>query len=195
MVRGTVLFVAPLLWAAASSAQVCTARFEGQPDAKWTAVPLGTASEAAMKTVTHLRCLTCKPEISVSLAAGPASPALQNMPIGRKTGLDWARAVVEDPASREGFRESVLRSELRSSPGCSLKGAVTGVDVVGNLGAIGTAIEAECSQGAAKLLAEFYSAYDYACQYQVQVVWPAAALSPALRDDVKALLKTTHFGQ
>ena len=108
------------------------------------------------------------------LTAGPASPALQTMPvIGKKSGMDWAKAVVEDPANREGFRESVLRSELRSSPGCSLQGTVTGVAEIGNMGAIGTAIQAECAQAPTKLSGEFYSAYDGTCEYQVQLVGSA----------------------
>jgi hypothetical protein len=30
--------------------------------------------------------------------------------------MDWARAVYDDPANREGLHQSVLRSALRSSP-------------------------------------------------------------------------------
>lgn len=196
MIRATFLSVLPLLLAAAASAQMCSARIEPRPDPKWSSVassPIGTPG-AQLRTMAHLRCIGCKPEVSVLLLAGPASPALQNMPIGRKVGLEWARAVVDDPASREGFRRSVLRSELRSSPGCTLQGAVKGAEMVGNLGAIATAIEAQCSQGTANLSGEFYSAYDYNCEYQVQVVWPGGTLAPAARSDVNMLLSTVHFG-
>jgi hypothetical protein len=65
--------------------------------------------------MSQLVCRGCQPEGSMLLTAGPASP---NMPLGDRTGMDWARAVYADPANREGFRRSVLRSELRASPGC-----------------------------------------------------------------------------
>ncbi len=132
------------------------------------------------------------------LTAGPASPALQTMPvIGRKTSMDWAKAVVEDPANREGLRESVLRSELRSSPGCRLQGAVTGVTEVGNMGMVGTAVRGECLQGSVKLSGEFYSGYDGTCEYQVQLVWGPGfvPLSPEGRAAVHAILKTVRFGR
>jgi hypothetical protein len=54
--------------------------------------------------------------------------------------------VYADPANREGFRRSALRSELRASPGCGLEGAVTGVAEIGNLGMIGTVIRATCAE-------------------------------------------------
>lgn len=131
------------------------------------------------------------------LTAGPASPALQALPIGRKVGMEWARAVVDDPANREGFRESVLRSELRSSPGCRLQGTVTGVAEVGNMGMVGTALQAECARAPTKLSGEFYSGYDGACQYQVQIVWwpGVVPLSPEGRAAVRELLKTIRFGR
>jgi hypothetical protein len=110
------------------------------------------------------------------------------MPLGDKTGMDWGRAVYADPANREGFRRSVLRSELRASPGCGLEGAVTGVAEIGNLGMIGTAIRAACAQNVT-LSGEFYSGYDGACQYQVQLILGAGqrrALAAGARDHAKA---------
>ena len=196
MIRTVVLAALPLLWAAASSAQVCSARIDGQPDAKWSPVaPSAASATAHLETQAHLRCTGCQPEVSLMLTAGPASPALQTMPIGRKVGEEWARAVVDDPASREGLRESVLRSELQSSPGCRLQGAVAGVETVGNLGTVATAIAGECAQGTVKLSAEFYSAYDYTCQYQVQMVWPTGPLPPETRTEVSRLLRSIRFGQ
>ena len=110
--------------------------------------------------------------------------------------MDWARAVYADPANREGFRRSVLRSELRSSPGCQLEGAVTGVAEIGNLGMIGTAIRAACAQNLT-LSGEFYSGYDGACQYQVQLVWGPAntELSPQARETARKLLRSVHVGR
>ena len=110
--------------------------------------------------------------------------------------MDWARAVYADPANREGFRRSVLRSELRASPGCGLEGAVTGVAEIGNLGMIGTAIRAACAENIT-LSGEFYSGYDGACQYQVQLVWgPAnAELLPQARETVRKLLSSVRIGR
>jgi hypothetical protein len=190
----TAVFLVSLLWAAASAAQICSARIETRPDSRWSSVTPGSDSAAPLATMAHLRCTGCQPEISLLLTAGTASPALQNMPIGRKVGEEWARAVFDDPAAREGFRQSVLRSELRSSPGCSVRGSVNGVERIGNLGAVATAIEADCSNGT-KLLGEIYSAYDFNCEYQVQVVWPAGRLSPESRAEVGALLRGVRFGQ
>jgi hypothetical protein len=107
------------------------------------------------------------------------------MPLGDKTGMDWGRAVYADPANREGFRRSVLRSELRSSPGCGLEGAVTGVaearhDRHGH--------PRTCAQNVT-LSGEFYSGYDVACQYQVQLILGAGqrrALAAGARDHAKA---------
>lgn len=195
MIRTMVLTALPLLWAAASSAQVCSARIEATPEGKWSSVAPSEASAATLlRTQGHLRCTGCRPEVSVLLTAGPAAPALQSMPIGRKVGEEWARAVVDDPASREGLRESVLRSALRSSPGCRMQGAVAGVETVGNLGTVATAIQAECAQGTVTLSGEFYSAYDYTCQYQVQVVWPSGPLPPETRSEVRRLLRSIRFG-
>jgi hypothetical protein len=199
MLKATAVSIALLGWTTAALAQQCTASAQA-PDATWSAAPPGptTLPDAPLRIMSHLRCLGCKPEVSMLLTAGPASPALQTMPvIGKKTGMEWARAVVEDPANREGFRESVLRSELRSSPGCRLQGTVTGVAEIGNMGAIGTALQAECAQAPTKLSAEFYSAYDYNCEYQVQLIWGPGfvPLSPEGRAAVRELLKTVRFGR
>jgi hypothetical protein len=91
--------------------------------------------------MSHLVCRGCQPEVSMLLTAGPAS---SNMPLGDKTGMDWARAVYADPANREGLR----RARWHGRHG--IRGA--------------------CAQDAT-LSGEFYSGYDGACQYQVQVVW------------------------
>ncbi len=198
MLRVTAVSIAFLGWATAALGQECIASAQA-PDATWSAAPPSpvTLPDARLKIMTHLHCLGCKPEVSMLLTAGPASPALQTMPIGRKVGTDWARAVVEDPANREGLRESVLRSELRSSPGCRLQGAVTGVAEVGNMGMVGTALQAECAQAPTKLSGEFYSGYDGTCEYQVQLVWGPGfvPLSPEGRAAVHAILKTVRFGR
>jgi hypothetical protein len=195
MIRTMLLAALPLLWAGASAAQLCSARVEGPPDGKWTtlAASPATGQDAHLRTEASLRCTGCTPEVTLLLMAGPASPALQTMPMGRKVGADWAMAVVEDPANREGFRRSVLRSELRSSSGCRLQGAVAGVETVGNLGTIATAIQAECPAG--NISGEIYSTYDYTCQYQVQVLWPAGSLPAATQLEVGRLLRSIRFGQ
>ena len=196
MLKVTAVSIALLGWAGAALAQQCTATAQA-PDATWTAAPLGTAPpDAALKTTTHLRCLGCKPEVSMLLAAGPASSALQNMPVGKKTGMAWARAVVADEAQREGFLQSVLRSELRSSPGCKIQGRVHGIAEIGGMGLIGTYIQAECAQPPAKLSGEFFSGYDGKCEYQVQLVWGsgAAPISVEGQAAVRSLLKSVRFG-
>jgi hypothetical protein len=73
---------------------------------------------------------------------------------------------------------------------------VTGVAEIGNLGMVGTAIRAACAQNTATLSGEFYSGYDGACLYQVQVVWgPAGAeLSPGARETVRKLLASIRAG-
>ena len=132
------------------------------------------------------------------LTAGPASPALKTMPvIGQKTGIEWARAVAEDPAQREGFLQSVLRSELHSSPGCRLQGRVGGVTEIGGFGLIRTDIQAECAQQPTLLSAEFYSGYDGQCMYRVQLIWGPGfvALSPEGREAVQSLFKSIRFGR
>ena len=128
------------------------------------------------------------------LSAGPA-PA--NMPLGNRAGMDWARAVSADPGSREGLQQSVLRSDLSSSPGCRLEGGVTGVAEIGNLGMVGTAIRAACAQNTVTASGEFYSGYDGACLYQVQVMWGSAntELLPQAREIVRKLLRSVHFGR
>ena len=194
MVRasGSAAVAGLLAWSAAATAQECVATV--QPDVAWGARPSDNSHpNSAFKIMGHLVCRGCQPEVSMLLTAGPASP---NMPQGDKTGMDWARAVYADPANREGFRRSVLRSELRASPGCGLEGAVTGVAEIGNLGMIGTAIRAACAQNVT-LSGEFYSGYDGACQYQVQVVWGPAntELAPQARETVRKLLRSVHFGR
>jgi hypothetical protein len=64
---------------------------------------------------------------------------------------------------------------------------VTGVAEIGNLGMIGTAIRAACAQNVT-LSGEFYSGYDGACQYQVQLVWgpPTSSSRRRLDGDVSA---------
>jgi len=90
----------------------------------------------------------------------------------------------------------VLRSKLRASPGCRLEGAVTGVVEIGNLGVIGTAIRAACTQNVT-LSGEFYSGYDGACQ----VPGPAGVgprqrrLSPPAGETVRKLLTSVRFGR
>lgn len=192
-VAGALGLVPALAWG-----QVCTASLNVSPGSRWASVPLPADGRPAarLKVFAHLRCTTCYPDVSLTLTAGSATPALQQMPIGRKVGLDWARAVFDNPASREGFRQSVLRSELQSSPSCTIQGRVTGVREIGNLGTIGTAIEAECAVGSRKLAGEIYSAYDYDCEYQVQVIWEPALqpLLPTGRAEVEALLRNVNFG-
>ena len=181
-----------LAWSATATAQECIATV--QPDVAWGARPSDSSHpNSAFKIMSQLVCRGCQPEVSMLLTAGPASP---NMPLGDRTGMEWARAVYADPANREGFRRSVLRSELRSSPGCGLEGVVTGVAEIGNLGMIGTAIRATCAENVT-LSGEFYSGYDGACQYQVQLVWgPAnAELSPQARETVRKLLSSVRIGR
>jgi hypothetical protein len=181
-----------LAWSTTATAQECVATV--QPDIVWGARPSDNSHpNATLQIMSHLACRSCQPEVSMLLAAGPAA---RNMPLGDRTGMDWARAVYADPANREGFRRSVLRSELRSSPGCQLEGAVTGVAEIGNLGMIGTAIRAACAQNIA-LSGEFYSGYDGACQYQVQLIWGPGVveLSPQTREAAQKLLKSIRFGR
>jgi hypothetical protein len=194
MVRasGLAAMAGVLVWSATSTAQECIAT--AQPDVAWGARPSDNSHpNSAFKIMSHLVCRSCQPEVSMLLTVGPASP---NMPLGDKTGMDWARAVYADPANREGFRRSVLHSELRASPGCGLEGAVTGVAEIGNLGMIGTAIRATCPQNVT-LSGEFYSGYDGACQYQVQLVWGPAntELSLQARETVRKLLTSVRVGR
>ena len=189
---GLATAVALLAWSAAATAQDCIATV--QPDVAWGARPDDSSHpHAALKIMSRLVCRGCQPEVSMLLSAGPAPT---NMPLGNRTGLDWARAVYADPGSREGLLQSVLRSEFSTSPGCRLEGGVTGVAEIGNLGMIGTAIRAACPQNVT-LSGEFYSGYDGACQYQVQLVWGPAntELSPQARATVGKLLKSVRFGR
>jgi len=190
-VRVSAALAGLLACSSAAMAQQCVATV--QPDVAWGASPNDNSHpNAALRIMSHLVCRGCQPEVSMLLTAGPASP---NMPLG-KAGMDWARAVYADPANREGLRQSVLRSELRSSPGCRPEGAVTGVAEIGNLGMVGTAIRAACAQNVT-LSGEFYSGYDGACLYQIQVVWGPGIveLSPQSREAVRKLLKSVHFGR
>lgn len=185
----------PLLLMAspAALAQTCIATAPS-PGAQWATAPDTSASpEAALRIMTHLRCLSCTPQVSMTLTAGPAP---RDMPLGDKTGADWARAVYDDPATREGLRRSVLRSELRSSPGCRVQGGVTGVTEIGNLGMVGMNIAAECAGGFVAP-GEFYAGYDGACLYQVQLVWGPGMteLPPPAREAVQALLAGIRFGR
>jgi len=103
-----------VLWTSAAGAQECIASVRS-PAALWSAAPDGpsTHPDAPFKIMTHLVCRSCSPQVSMELTAGPARP---DMPLGQLRGMAWARAVYESPANREGFRQSVLRSELRSAP-------------------------------------------------------------------------------
>jgi hypothetical protein len=204
MLKSTALSIALVIGATAclgqASAQECTARSQ-PPDATWSAAPTAVpeGSRFPLKVMTHLRCLGCRPEVSMELSAGPAQPALASMPVlGKLAGMAWARAVVADPGNREGLRESVLRSELRQSPGCQLQGQVSGAVEVGNMGMVATDIRAECDNGATKLSGIFYSGYDGGtCMYQVQLVWGPGhvPLSPESEAAVRDLLKTVRFGR
>lgn len=194
MVRasGLAAVVGLLAWSATATAQECVASV--QPDIAWGARPSDNSHpNAALKIMSHLVCRGCQPEVSMLLTAGPASP---NMPLGDRTGMNWARAVYADPANQEGFRRSVLRSELSSSPGCQLDGAVTGVAEIGNLGMIGTSIRATCAPNTT-LSGEFYSGYDGACLYQVQLVWAPGGveLSPQSREAARKLMGSIRFGR
>ncbi len=194
VMRASGLFVwaGLLAWSPAAMAQECLATV--QPDVAWGARPNDSSHpNAALKIMSHLVCRGCQPEVSMLLTAGPAPAGL---PLRNKTGMDWAHAVYADPANREGLRQSVLRSELHSSPGCRLEGAVTGVAEIGNLGMVGTAIRAACARDVA-LSGEFYSGYDGACLYQVQLVWGPGIveLSPQSREAARKLLKSVHVGR
>jgi hypothetical protein len=189
---GLAALTALLVCSAAATAQECIATV--QPDVAWGARHNDSSHpNAALKIMSHLVCRGCQPEVSMLLTAGPASPS---MPLGDRTGMDWARSVYADPANREGLRQSVLRSELRYSPGCRLDGAVTGVAEIGNLGMVGTVIRAACAQDVT-LSGEFYSGYDGACLYQVQLVWGPGntELSPQAREAARKLLKSVHVGR
>jgi hypothetical protein len=195
MVRaaGSGAVAALLAWSTMATAQDCIATV--QPDVAWGARPDDSSHpHAAPKIMSRLVCRGCQPEVTMVLWAGPA-PA--NMPVGDRTGMDWARAVHADPANREGLLQSVLRSALSSSPGCRLEGGVTGVAEIGNLGMVGTAIRAACAPNNATLSGEFYSGYDGACLYQVQVAWAPAGteLSPQARETVRKLLRSVRFGR
>lgn len=195
MVRasGLIALAGSLAWSSTAMAQACVATVQS-PDAAWAAAPSDDSHpNAALRLVSHLTCHGCQPVVSVLVAAGRASPS---MPLADKTGMDWARAVYDDPANREGLRRSVLRSELRSSPGCRLDGTVSGATEIGNLGMVGMDIRAACAENVT-LSGEFYSGYDGACLYQVQVAWGSgiAELSPQAREAVRKLLKSVHFGR
>jgi hypothetical protein len=195
MVRasGLMALAGVLAWSAAATAQECIATV--QPDIAWGARPDDSSHpHAALKIMSRLVCRGCQPEVSMLLSAGPA-PA--NMPLGNRTSMDWAGAVYADPGSREGLLQSVLRSELGSSRGCRLEGGVTGVAEIGNLGMVGTAIRAACAQNTVTLSGEFYSGYDGACLYQIQVVWGPAntELLPQARETVRKLLRSVRFGR
>jgi hypothetical protein len=182
-----------LAWSTTAAAQECIATV--QPDIAWGARPDDSSHpHAALKIMSRLVCRGCQPEVSMLLSAGPA-PA--NMPLRDRTGMDWARAVDADPGSRDGLLQSVLRSELSSSPGCRLEGGVTGVAEIGNLGMVGTAIRAACTQNTVTLSGEFYSGYDGTCLYQVQVVWGPAntELSPQARETVRKLLRSVRVSR
>ena len=73
---------------------------------------------------------------------------------------------------------------------------MTGVAEIGNLGMIGTAIRATCAENVT-LSGEFYSGYDGACQYQVQLVWGPGIveLSPQARETVRKLLTSVRVGR
>ena len=194
--RGSVVSAAVAALLAASSAAVaqeCTASVTS-PAAVWATMPDSAAGhpDAPLKVLTHLVCRSCSPQVSMELSAGAA----RALPLGQLTGMAWARAVYDSPANREGFRQSVLRSELRSSPGCRLDGTVTGVAAIGNLGMVGTRIDAACANGSAVLSGEFYSGYDGTCLYQVQLIWGPGRveLSTQGRDAVRQLLKAIQFG-
>lgn len=196
MIRFTILLIL-LAFATKAAAQDCTASMQG-PDALWASVPIDSAQPGApLKTLGHLRCLGCGLDLSVQLAAGPAAPALRSMPIGRLSGRAWAQAVVDDPAQREGFLQSVLRSESRTSPGCTLRGRVAGIAELGGFGLIRTEIQAECASQPALLAGEFYSGYDGQCQYQLQAIWGPGfqALSPQGRYALQSLLSSVRIGR
>jgi hypothetical protein len=182
-----------LAWSATATAQECAATV--QPDIAWGARPDDSSRpHAALTIMSRLVCRGCQPEVSMLLSAGPAPVS---MPLRDRTGIDWAGAVYADPGSREGLLQSVLRSELSSSPGCRLEGAVTGVAEIGNLGMVGTVIRAACAQNTVTLSGEFYSGYDGACLYQIQVVWGPAntELSPQARETVRKLLRSVRVGR
>ncbi|CAN5862945.1 hypothetical protein BH11PSE3_BH11PSE3_06120 [soil metagenome] len=195
MERPALLLALLLAWSTQVEAQQCTAGGPG-PDALWAVAPIDdTQAAAPLKVMNHLRCLGCGQDLSMLLAAGPASAAFRNSPIGQKTGRAWAEAVVEDPGQRDGFLRGLLRSDTRSSPGCSLQGSVGGIVEVGELSMIRTEIHAECTPQPTLQSGEFYSGYDGRCLYQVQFVWGPGfqALSPQGHYALQSLLKSVRF--
>jgi hypothetical protein len=190
--HSALLAIGLLVISRAALSQTCAATVPSH-SAQWVPAPEARSSpDAALRIMTHLRCLSCAPQVSMALTAGPAP---RDMPLGQKTGRDWAQAVYDDPANREGLRRSVLRSALHSAPGCRMQGGVTGVAQIGNLGMVGTRIAAECAGGYVAA-GELYSGYDGACQYQVQLVWGPGIqeLSPQAREAVQKLLDGIRFG-
>ncbi len=176
-------------------ADPCTAEV-GAAGAGWTTVPLPAPGAAALRDMAHLRCDACQPPLSLLVAAGPAPSALRDAPHGRLGGLAWARAMVADPAARQALLQSVVRSELRSSPGCRLEGEPGEAIQIGNMGFVATPIRAACNDGRSQLSAIFYSSYDQACLYQVQLVWEGTGRLPPEADAAaRRVLETMRFGR
>jgi hypothetical protein len=109
--------------------------------------------------------------IVVEVFAGAASARFRSMPLGRKTGTDFAEAVISDDQERSDFLDGTLADERLSSPGCVMDGRIDGVSQIGAMGMIVANMRAECDHVPEKLRAVFFSGYDGLCLYRDRVMW------------------------
>ena len=148
-----------------------------------------------MKLLIEVACRDCDPMIVVEVLAGAASARFRSMPLGRKTGTEFAEAVVSDPQERSNFLDGTLAAKRLSSPGCVMDGRIDGVSLVSAMGMIVANMWAECDHVPEKLRAVFFSGYDGQCPYRVRVMWPGwEGLSASAQDQVLAVLDQIRFG-
>jgi hypothetical protein len=195
-----------LLWLAAAAATVgvaapaacqeCQASLQSHPPA-WSALQTKKQPDTAqMKLFIEVDCRDCDPMIVVEVFAGAASARFRSMPLGRKTGTDFAEAVISDDQERSDFLDGTLAAERLLSAGCVMDGRIDGVSQIGGMGMIVANMRAECDHVPEKLRAVFFSGYDGLCLYRVRVMWLGwAGLSINAQDQVLALLDQIRFGQ
>lgn len=139
-------------------------------------------------------CTACEPAVFAEAFAGPASPEFRSTPLAQKTGMDFARAIVADPALRMAFVAEFVEAERQASPGCEVNARVDGVAMIGSLAMIVSTVRAECTQAPGKVRAAYFSGYDGACLHRVRVLWAGwSALPSETQQRIEAFLQELRF--
>jgi hypothetical protein len=90
-------------------------------------------------------CSDCDPYVIVEAVVGHASLRFRSHPMARKTGMEFAQAILADAQNRSSFLTDLLEPERRYSSERAVDGDVDGVSTIDSLGMIVATVRAECN--------------------------------------------------